>query len=133
MSAETSVVKFPSQDRTATERSIIARWKHEELFANGFLAVPVRFVEVYAHLRPHALTAGEALFALQLMTFKWDSDAPFPSYERIARRMGVTPKAVRRYAKGMEAKGYLRRQKRHLLHCFPGFAITSGSVSISLR
>lgn len=76
------------------------------------MAVTLLFLQLYAHLKPHPLTAGEALFALELMTFKWSSDAPFPSYERISKRMGVTAKAARRYAKDMEAKGYLQREKR---------------------
>lgn len=110
--SEKTLFDFPLQERTTPDRSLTARWQHEELFRNGFVAVPVLFLQLYAHLKPHPLTAGEALFALELMTFKWSSDAPFPSYERISKRMGVTAKAARRYAKDMEAKGYLQREKR---------------------
>lgn len=109
---EEKVINFPPQEQAAPDRSLITRWKHEELFDGGFLGVPVLFLKHYAHLKPHPLSTGEAIFTLQLMSFKWGSDAPFPSYERVAKRMGVTDKAVRRYAKDMEAKGYLRRQKR---------------------
>jgi DNA-binding MarR family transcriptional regulator len=110
--SEKTLFDLPAQERASPDRSFIARWQHEELFKNGFVAVPVLFLQLYARLKPHPLTAGEALFTLELMSFKWGSDAPFPSYERIAKRMGVTTKAARRYAKDMEAKGYLQREKR---------------------
>jgi len=93
-------------------RSLIARWSHEDFFDKGFVATPVRFLEMYAHLQPHPLTPGEALFVLQLMSFKWTAAAPFPSYKRIAERMNVSEKMVRRYAQGLEAKSYLQRQVR---------------------
>lgn len=47
---------------------------------------------------------------LQIMTFKWESAAPFPTYKRIAKAMGVTDKMVRRYAQQLQKKGYLVRQ-----------------------
>lgn len=107
-----NVVGFPIQGKAAIDRSFAVRWKHEELFDEGFVAVPTRFLQLYAHLKPYPLTPGEALFALELMSFKWTADAPFPSYQRIAKRMGVTDKMVRRYAQGLEAKKYLRRETR---------------------
>lgn len=74
------------------------------------MVVPNRFLTNYASLRPEPLTAGEALFVLQLMSFKWDKALPFPSYKTIAKRMGITDKMVRRYAQSLDRKGYLRRQ-----------------------
>jgi hypothetical protein len=91
-------------------RSATARWGGKEtLFTDGYLSVPNRFLRRYASLSP-PLTAGEALFVLQLMTFKWDTAAPFPAYKKISKAMGVTDKMARRYAQGLERKGYLRRQ-----------------------
>ena len=58
------------------------------------------------------MTHGEALFVLHLMEFKWDREAPFPSYSTLARRMGVSAKMVRRYAQALERKGYLKRSAR---------------------
>jgi hypothetical protein len=71
--------------------------------------VPTKFLRSYAALNP-PLSSGEALFVLQLMTFKWDNAAPFPSYGRIAKTMGVTDKMARRYAQSLQKKGYLTRQ-----------------------
>jgi hypothetical protein len=91
-------------------RSATERWGGNQiLFSDGFLIVPTKFLRRYASLNP-PLTAGEALFALQLMTFKWERAAPFPSYRSIAKAMGVTDKMARRYAQRLQKKGYLIRQ-----------------------
>lgn len=93
-------------------RSFATRWKHDELFAKGFVAIPTLFLRLYAHLKPHRLTLGEVLFVLHLMEFKWDAEAPFPGYATIAQRMGISDKMARRYAQSLEAKKYLRREIR---------------------
>jgi hypothetical protein len=91
-------------------RSVTVRWGgDEEIFAEGFLCIPNRFLQRYASLQP-PLTPGEALFVLQLMTYKWEEAAPFPSYSRLAKAMGVTHKMTRRYARQLQRKGYLRRE-----------------------
>lgn len=102
----------PSEVGDEATRSFAKRWKHLELFARGFVAVPTLFLHHYAHLKPHALTAGEALFVLHLMEFKWTEAAPFPGYGTIAQRMGISDKMARRHAQSLEAKKYLRRQLR---------------------
>lgn len=93
-------------------RSFVKRWKHQSLFARGFLVVPTLFLHHYAHLKPHPLSPGEALFVLHLMEFKWDAKAPFPGYKTLATRMGLSDKMVRRYAQSLETKKYLRRVVR---------------------
>lgn len=94
------------------KRSFSDRWKHPALFADGFVAVPAVFLRHYAHLQPHRLTFGEAMFVLHLMEFKWDANAPFPGYGTIAKRMGISDKMARRHAQSLEAKKYLRREIR---------------------
>lgn len=90
-------------------RSAAARWGgNQELFNDGFVVVPHRFLHHYASLNP-ALTSGEALFVLHLMTFKWDRELPYPTYKTLAQRMGITDKMARRYAQALDRKGYLRR------------------------
>lgn len=87
--------------------SATARWGDDpNVFSAGFLSVPVRFLTNYAAM---GLTTNEAMLILELMTFKWDADAPYPTYGRIAKRMGVSEKMVRRYARNIERKGLLRR------------------------
>lgn len=113
--------QIPSQSaalvlsRTSTESqkhkrkwSATERWgAHEGTFTLGFLLVPIKFLAHYSSLN---LTTNEAMFVLQLMTFKWDAADPYPSYGAIAQRMGVSEKMVRRYARALEQKGLLRRK-----------------------
>ena len=65
----------------SVDRSLAKRWgNHETLFDNGWVGVPIIFLAHYGNLIQYGgLTAAEAMFVLQLMTFKWSEDAPFPS------------------------------------------------------
>src|SRR5579872_6120930 len=78
---------FPPDGNTVSGRSIAVRWGSSRLFDEGFLGVPAAFLKYYTLLE---LTAGEAMFVLQLMSFKWNEQAPFPSYKTLAQRMGIT-------------------------------------------
>lgn len=93
-------------------RAHSARWQHPELLRAGYVPVSVEFLRHYANLKPYPLTSGEALFVIHLMAFKWDSNSPFPSYKRLASRMGVSDKMARRHAQSLDQKGYLRRVVR---------------------
>jgi DNA-binding MarR family transcriptional regulator len=77
-----------------------------------YVAVVHGFLDHYANLKPYSLTLGEAMFVVHLMRYKWGEDAPFPGYKSIARQMGVSDKMVRRYAKNLEGKGFLKREIR---------------------
>jgi hypothetical protein len=91
------------------KRSARARWgNYAGLFSDGFLVVPYKFLRSYAALQP-PLSNGEVLFILQLMTFKWEEAAPYPSYKTLARLMGVDEKTVQRHAQSLCRKKYLYR------------------------
>lgn len=111
-----NISAFPvTPENSSINRKLAVRWGGQEaLFARpeGWVGVPDSFLRLYAHLKPYALTVGEAMFVLELMSYKWSDSAPFPSYKSLAARMGVTDKMVRRYAANLEGKGYLRRQAR---------------------
>ncbi len=97
-----------------SNRSLAKRWgNHDSLLDNGWVGVPVIFLTYYGNLVQYGgLTAAEAMFVIQLMAFKWSADAPFPSYTTLAKRMGITDKQARRYAKALEDKGFLNRTAR---------------------
>ena len=78
------------------------------ILADGFVPVPLLFLRCAKNL----LTPAETLFVIHLMTWKWDSDAPFPGYRRIADRMGVSVPYVRKIARSLEDKELLKRQMR---------------------
>ncbi len=105
-------ISGPTRQPAEKDRSLAARWKHLGLFAKGWVPVPVHFLELYAQLKPFSLTAGEAMFVLHLMQFKWDDAAPFPGYKRIAAQMGISHKMARTHAKSLETKKLLRREMR---------------------
>lgn len=112
MSQESAqVVQFPAT-APPQDRSAARRWRHPALFEKGFVLTPTFFLRAYAHLKPFSLTHGEAMFVLHLMQYKWDEDAPFPSYGTVAAQMGVSAKQVQRYAVSLEEKKYLRREQR---------------------
>lgn len=112
----TKLIGFPNaSDSSTVNRKLAARWGgHESFFTRpeGWVGIPDAFLRHCAKLKPYGLTAGEAMFVLQLMSYKWTEDAPFPSYKTVAKRMGITDKMARRYAAALESKGYLRREPR---------------------
>lgn len=107
------IVPPPDNKSDLSERrSFVKRWKHEDLFNKGFVAVPTQFLRHYARLKPYPLNSGQALFVLHLMQFKWDSRAPYPGYKLLAKQMGISDKMARRHARDLETMKYLRRQIR---------------------
>ena len=95
-------------------RDIAGRWGGDAaLLVEGFVAVPTAFLKYCAQLKPYPLTVPESAFVLQLMVFKWDAKAPFPSYKTLAERMGVSVQYARRIARNLGTKGYLFRQVRY--------------------
>ena len=106
------VVFPPNDNRNSPDsnRSLGARWGSPLLFQEGFVAVPAAFLRLYTRLD---LSNGQFVFILQLMSFKWNESAPFPSYKTLAQRMGITTEMARQHAKHLEEKGLLRRVKRN--------------------
>jgi hypothetical protein len=80
-----------------------------EVFDEGFVGIPTAFFRYYAALN---LSQSEAMFILHLMSFKWNENAPFPSYPTLAQRMGITTEMARRHAKRIEEKHLLKRIPR---------------------
>ncbi|AIE85496.1 AsnC family transcriptional regulator [Fimbriimonas ginsengisoli Gsoil 348] len=52
------------------------------------------------------------MLIVHLMQHKWDAKAPYPGFETLAKRMGMTSTAVRNHARSLEKKGYLKREPR---------------------
>lgn len=111
MPESTNQARGPEGSPTAND--IVTRWGgHESVLNGGYLAVPTVFLKHLASIGKFGLTPAEALFVLEVMVFKWDKSAPFPSYRTIAERMGVSETYVRKLARSLEQKKYLRRIKR---------------------
>ncbi len=102
-----------SKDSRPVRRDVVARWGGDDrIVADGFVGVPVLFLERMAVLKPHAFTPAEAMFVICVMAFKWDARKPYPSYKRIATWMGKSESYARRLAQQLETKGFLRRVAR---------------------
>lgn len=94
---------------TRPQNSLAARWGSLDVFEEGFVGIPTAFFRYYSHLK---LSQSEAMFILHLMSFKWNENAPFPSYPTLAQRMGITTEMARRHAKRIEEKNLLKRIRR---------------------
>jgi len=88
-------------------RKIDQRWT--KLLSVRFTPVSDVFLENYSKLKP-AIKPVEAMFIIHLLSFKWDRNDPFPSFGKVATYMGISPAAVRAYARSLEKKGYLERR-----------------------
>lgn len=86
------------------------RWT-PSLVEAGFIPVARSFLRLYAKLQP-PLTTSEAILVVHLMDFKRDERHPYPSYKRLGSYMGVSDKAIRKTARNLQNKGYLRRVER---------------------
>jgi DNA-binding transcriptional ArsR family regulator len=97
--------------KPAVDRSIAARLTPR--LAHKFCAVPSFFLSNYSQLKPHAgargLNSTEAMTVIQLLDYKWDKRAPFPTVGALADRMGLKPRTVRAAIKNLEGLGYVRR------------------------
>jgi hypothetical protein len=76
----------------------------------GYTPVPNYFLDHYHELKPFCLTHGEAMFVIHLVSFKWTEKSPYPAYKTIARKMGISDKQTRRFAKSLEQKKLLQRE-----------------------
>ena len=94
--------------KTVAARKVADRWT-SNLAKRGWTPVADFFLDNYHRLEP-PLKSNEAMFVIHLMRHKWDKNAPYPGFQLIAQRMGVSAEATRLYARSLEAKGYLFRE-----------------------
>ncbi len=99
-----------ASDQPASKQ-VTDRWTPALIAKGGFTPISVFFLESYSSL-PQPLSHAEALLVIHLMRHKFDKEAPYPGFKSLAKKMGVTPTAVRGYARSLETKGYLKRVMR---------------------
>jgi hypothetical protein len=96
----------------ATNKYPFAKRWAKELEEDGHVQISTFFLENYHRLKPYPLAHGEAMFVVHLMQHKWGTEAPYPGYKTLAKRMGASDKTARRLAKSLEDKKYLQREIR---------------------
>lgn len=105
-----------SQDQRAPARQFGTQQRWTQKLGRNFTPVSDFFLANYHRLRPHpnarGLNSGEAMLIIQLVSFKRDKRAPFPSQKLLAKRMGIEERMVREHIKNLAKQGYLQRERR---------------------
>jgi len=95
-------------ERTALEK----RWGKTILSFEGWTAVPNAILHYQEELE---LSAMDLNVLMQVLTFWREKERyPFPSYRRIADRIGVSKKTVQRSIRKMQELGYISREPGYL-------------------
>lgn len=95
---------------TSEDYSFEARWGVAAL-DEGVTPIPNVVLNHYAEV---GLSSNQAMFVVHCFQYKWTAADPYPSFGTIAKKMGVSRRQVRSYAKELEGmkfngKPYLRR------------------------
>ena len=102
-----AVAKTDATRDKLNTRQIAERWT--PTLATRWTPISDFFLTNYHRLK---ITHTEAMVVIHLISFKWDSKAPFPSLTRLAKCMGISATSVRTHLRNLERKSFLYRQKR---------------------
>jgi DNA replication protein len=114
-----------TQEAVSTSQSPrdIGRQWTPKLKEAGFTAVSNLFLQHYRD--DLGITNTEAMLVIHLMHYKWDEDAPYPSFKTLAHRMGLTEQQVRAHALSLVRKKLMKKTLRlgkpNLFHLEPLF------------
>lgn len=78
----------------------------ESISERGYTRVPNLLLQYQAELN---ITPGEMCVLMQLLSFKWKAEMPYPSVRQVAERMGKSQDTVQRHTRSLESKGLLKR------------------------
>jgi hypothetical protein len=106
-----SKLTIPPQSRIAApnviRRDVLTRWGGESiLLRNGFVPVATTFLWHSARV---GLTPVETLLVIHLISHKWSTTHPRPSYQKLAARLGISVVYCRRLLRDLERRGFLKR------------------------
>ena len=96
------------------KRSVETRWTPK--LAKKFCMISSFFLANHHRLPAHgpgtrSLNSTEVLILIHIVDYKWDARAPFPAVKTLAKRMGITDRAVRAALQTLENAGYLQRER----------------------
>lgn len=93
------------------DRSVAARWSDR---LAQFTPIPLFFLKNYAKIGAAdgqtGLNPSEAMVIIQLMSFKWDERAPFPTVGKIAEQTNLKERSIREIIRRLEGLGLIRRE-----------------------
>lgn len=96
----------PAKEKKPSGRVDVQELWNKELKDTGWTNICNGFLDNYAQL---GISDPEALLVIHLIRFKRGRDHPWPSYKRLGKIMQKDARTVRKLAKGLEDKGFLRR------------------------
>lgn len=91
------------QDKT----KIVQIWG--DILDDGFTSVPNILLK---HRNKLGIKPQHLTLIIDIMSFKWDSENPFPSYFTLAQRSGVAERSIKRLTQDLEEMGLLKRTPR---------------------
>lgn len=91
------------QDKT----KIVQIWGN--ILDEGFTSVPNILLKYRYNI---GIKAQHLTLVIDIMSFKWDTDNPFPSYSTLARRAGVAERTIKRATQDLEELNLLIRTPR---------------------
>ncbi len=94
-------------DKKQDKTKIVQIWG--EILDEGFTSVPNILLRYRSRI---GLKPKHVMLIIDIMSYKWDSKYPFPSYSTLAQRSGIEERSVKRITQDLEELGLLIKSPR---------------------
>jgi DNA-binding MarR family transcriptional regulator len=94
-------------DKKQDKTKIVQIWG--EILDEGFTSVPNILLRYRSRI---GLKPKHIMLIIDIMSYKWDSEYPFPSYSTLAHRSGIEERSVKRITQDLEELGLLIKTPR---------------------
>ena len=94
-------------DKKQDKTKIVQIWG--EILDEGFTSVPNILLRYRSRI---GLKPKHVMLIIDIMSYKWDSKYPFPSYSTLASRSGIEERSVKRITQDLEELGLLVKSPR---------------------
>ena len=84
-------------DKKQDKTKIVQIWG--EILDEGFTSVPNILLRYRSRI---GLKPKHVMLIVDIMSYKWDSKYPFPSYSTLAQRSGIEERSVKRITQDLE-------------------------------
>ncbi len=108
--ASVSSIPRPDAAPERSGRSWAARFG-QVILQGGVAAIPHA---LFMHQGELGLLAPDVWFISYILAHKWDAGQPYPSLNHMARETGVSVRQAQYLRKGLEKRGYLTVEERHV-------------------
>jgi len=94
-------------DKKQDKTKIVQIWG--EILDEGFTSVPNILLRYRSRI---GLKPKHIMLIIDIMSYKWDAEYPFPSYSTLAHRSGIEERSVKRITQDLEELGLLIKTPR---------------------